>query len=64
MIENTVLEEMEKGVFFKEIYSKCKSKVNTFVSLMYLDTDVKKLNPAVQGLLPYCREALFRLKIR
>lgn len=47
MIENTVIEEMDNGVFFKEIYKKCQSKVNTFVSLMYLDTDVKKLNTAV-----------------
>ncbi|MCG8515666.1 MAG: Rha family transcriptional regulator [Halanaerobiales bacterium] len=37
MIENTVLEEMEKGIFFKEIYKKCKEKVNQFVSLMYLN---------------------------
>lgn len=47
MIENTVNEEMKNGVFYKEIYIKCKAKVNTFVSLMYLDTDVKKLNTAV-----------------
>jgi hypothetical protein len=47
MVEHTVIEEMEKGVFFKEIYKKCKSKVNTFISLMYLDTDVKKINTAV-----------------
>ncbi|GMQ57986.1 hypothetical protein AN1V17_23810 [Vallitalea sediminicola] len=44
MVQHTVLEEMQKGVFFKEIYKKCKAKVNTFVSLMYLDTDVKQLN--------------------
>jgi phage regulator Rha-like protein len=46
MIENTVLEEMENSVFFKEIYNKCKKKVDTFVSLMYLDINVRKLNSA------------------
>lgn len=46
MVQHTVLEEMQKGVFFKEIYKKCKSKTNTFVSLMYLDTDIKQLNSA------------------
>lgn len=43
MVEHTVIEEMQKGVFLKEIFKKCKSKVNTFVSLMYLDRNVKKI---------------------
>ena len=36
MVENTVLEEMEKGVFFKAIYQKCKEKVETVSSLLYI----------------------------
>jgi phage regulator Rha-like protein len=37
MIEKTVAEEMEKGVYFKEIYKKCKNKVDTVTSLLYVE---------------------------
>lgn len=36
MICNTVIEEMGKGVYYKEIYMKCKEKVQAFSRLTYL----------------------------
>jgi hypothetical protein len=36
IISKTIIEEMDTGTFYKNIYLKCKDKVNQFVSLAYL----------------------------
>lgn len=36
IISNTVIEEMEKGVYYKNIYQICKAKIKNFASLAYI----------------------------
>ena len=38
MITNTIIEEMGKGVYYKEVYKICKKKAELFAGLTYIDS--------------------------